>query len=73
MVISKTETTPNGAPAGAAATVAADSGVDTGNNNMAAAAHSSGIPQDQIDNILCGIVNTGDVKMNNHRKKLRQR
>ncbi|XP_037885441.1 uncharacterized protein LOC119635015 isoform X1 [Glossina fuscipes] len=36
-------------------------------------AHPSGIPQDQIDNIMSGIANTGDVKMNNHRKKLRQR
>ncbi|TMW51652.1 hypothetical protein DOY81_003302, partial [Sarcophaga bullata] len=35
--------------------------------------HPSGIPQDQIDNIMSGIANTGDVKMNNHRKKLRQR
>lgn len=26
-----------------------------------------------IDNIMSGISNTGSVKMNNHRKKLRQR
>ncbi|KAM7362472.1 nuak family kinase 1 [Cochliomyia hominivorax] len=43
---------------------------DTGGSNNA---HPSGIPQDQIDNIMSGIANTGDVKMNNHRKKLRQR
>uniref|UniRef100_A0A0K8UKM8 NUAK family SNF1-like kinase 1 n=1 Tax=Bactrocera latifrons TaxID=174628 RepID=A0A0K8UKM8_BACLA len=36
-------------------------------------AHPSGIPRDRIDNIMSGISNTGDVKMNNHRKKLRQR
>ncbi|XP_053946759.1 mucin-2 isoform X6 [Anastrepha ludens] len=36
-------------------------------------AHPSGIPRDRIDNIMSGIANTGDVKMNNHRKKLRQR
>ncbi|XP_055908423.1 STE20-like serine/threonine-protein kinase isoform X7 [Eupeodes corollae] len=36
-------------------------------------AHPSGIPQDKIDNIMSGISNTGAVKMNNHRKKLRQR
>lgn len=35
--------------------------------------HPSGIPQDQIDNIMGGIANTGDVKMHNYRKKLRQR
>ncbi|XP_037947781.1 uncharacterized protein LOC119679474 isoform X3 [Teleopsis dalmanni] len=49
---------------------------DVGNVDAAAAhlaAHPSGIPQDQIDNIMSGIANTGDVKMNNHRKKLRQR
>lgn len=39
-------------------------------NNLA---HPSGIPQEKIDNIMSGISNTGDVKMNNHRKKLRQR
>lgn len=49
---------------------------DTGGGGGGAAnnaAHPSGIPQDQIDNIMSGIQNTGDVKMNNHRKKLRQR
>lgn len=33
----------------------------------------SGIQQATIDNIMSGIENTGAVKMNNHRKKLRQR
>lgn len=32
-----------------------------------------GIQQATIDNIMSGIENTGAVKMNNHRKKLRQR
>lgn len=31
------------------------------------------IPPASIDNIMSGISNTGAVKMNNHRKKLRQR
>lgn len=31
------------------------------------------INQATIDNIMSGIENTGAVKMNNHRKKLRQR
>lgn len=44
--------------------------VPEGVNTMA---HPSGIPQDKIDNIMSGISNTGAVKMNNHRKKLRQR
>ncbi|XP_073817510.1 nuak family kinase 1 isoform X5 [Musca autumnalis] len=44
---------------------------DTGGTNSVP--HPSGIPQDKIDNIMSGIANTGDVKMNNHRKKLRQR
>lgn len=30
-------------------------------------------PPSSIDNIMSGISNTGSVKMNNHRKKLRQR
>lgn len=30
-------------------------------------------PPASIDNIMSGISNTGTVKMNNHRKKLRQR
>lgn len=30
-------------------------------------------PPSSIDNIMSGISNTGAVKMNNHRKKLRQR
>lgn len=30
-------------------------------------------PALEIDNIMSGIGNTGTVKMNNHRKKLRQR
>jgi hypothetical protein len=34
--------------------------------------HTS-INQATIDNIMSGIENTGAVKMNNHRKKLRQR
>lgn len=70
MVISKPDTTPNGAAAAVAANAAA--GMDAAANNMAAAGHRSGIPQDQIENILSGI-NPGDVKLNNHRKKLRQR
>lgn len=43
---------------------------DGSNNSMS---HPSGIPQDKIDNIMSGIANTGDVRLNNHRKKLRQR
>lgn len=31
------------------------------------------MPPASIDNIMSGISNTGTVKMNNHRKKLRQR
>lgn len=31
------------------------------------------LPPASIDNIMSGISNTGTVKMNNHRKKLRQR
>lgn len=34
---------------------------------------SYGLQQATIDNIMSGIENTGAVKMNNHRKKLRQR
>ncbi|XP_055375000.1 5'-AMP-activated serine/threonine-protein kinase catalytic subunit alpha [Condylostylus longicornis] len=41
--------------------------------NMASSLHPSGVPQNQIDNIMSGVSNTGNVKMNNHRKKLRQR
>ncbi|SPP87701.1 mucin-5AC isoform X5 [Drosophila guanche] len=70
MVISKPETVaapPNGAATG---TSAAAADLDAGSNSLA---HPSGIPQDQIDNIMSGISNTGDVRMNNHRKKLRQR
>ncbi|XP_017039876.1 LOW QUALITY PROTEIN: serine-rich adhesin for platelets [Drosophila ficusphila] len=68
-------TAPNGAAGGAvgataAAQAAAPGGLDATGNSLA---HPSGIPQDQIDNIMSGIANTGDVKMNNHRKKLRQR
>ncbi|XP_070073437.1 uncharacterized protein Nuak isoform X1 [Drosophila takahashii] len=75
MVISKPDgAAPNGAAGGAGATSAAQSaaptGLDATGNSLA---HPSGIPQDQIDNIMSGIANTGDVKMNNHRKKLRQR
>ncbi|KAH8257740.1 hypothetical protein KR038_009044, partial [Drosophila bunnanda] len=74
MVISKPDTTPNGAAGGVGAgpttESAAPGGLDgTGNSP----AHPSGIPQDQIDNIMSSIHNTGNVKMNNHRKKLRQR
>ncbi|XP_034486506.1 mucin-19 isoform X3 [Drosophila innubila] len=69
MVISKPESTPNGAATGAGGAAAA-AGLDAAANSLA---HRSGIPQDQIDNIMSGIANTGDVKMNNHRKKLRQR
>ncbi|KRG00790.1 mucin-5AC isoform X3 [Drosophila mojavensis] len=68
MVISKPDSTPNGTAASAADAAAA--GLDAGANSMA---HRSGIPQDQIDNIMSGIAHTGNVKMNNHRKKLRQR
>ncbi|KMZ04459.1 streptococcal hemagglutinin isoform X6 [Drosophila simulans] len=69
MVISKTDgTAANGAAGGAEA--AAPTGLDATGNSLA---HPSGIPQDQIDNIMSGIANTGNVKMNNHRKKLRQR
>ncbi|KAH8307697.1 hypothetical protein KR044_009510 [Drosophila immigrans] len=68
MVISKPDLTSNGATVGTDAAEAA--GVDAASNSLA---HRSGIPQDQIDNIMSGIANTGDVKMNNHRKKLRQR
>ncbi|KAH8232142.1 hypothetical protein KR032_000479 [Drosophila birchii] len=68
MVISKPEATPNGG--GAAESSTTPGGIDgTGNSQ----AHPSGIPQDQIDNIMSSIHNTGNVKMNNHRKKLRQR
>ncbi|XP_043862329.1 mucin-5AC isoform X8 [Drosophila santomea] len=69
MVISKPDgAAPNGAAGGAEA--AAPAGLDASGNSLA---HPSGIPQDQIDNIMSGIANTGNVKMNNHRKKLRQR
>lgn len=34
---------------------------------------AAGPPAIAIDNIMSGIGNTGTVKMNNHRKKLRQR
>ncbi|XP_041447557.1 mucin-5AC isoform X2 [Drosophila obscura] len=72
MVISKPESVgaqSNGAATGAT-TAAAAPDLDAHGNSLA---HPSGIPQDQIDNILSGIANTGDVRMNNHRKKLRQR
>ncbi|EDV41535.2 uncharacterized protein Dana_GF17461, isoform D [Drosophila ananassae] len=69
MVISQPDAAPNGGAAAAAA-AAASVGLDGTGNSLA---HPSGIPQDQIDNILSGIANSGDVKMNNHRKKLRQR
>ncbi|XP_017479162.1 PREDICTED: NUAK family SNF1-like kinase 1, partial [Rhagoletis zephyria] len=52
----------------AAATTTNNAGGEAGS-----IAHPSGIPRDRIDNIMSGIANTGDVKMNNHRKKLRQR
>ncbi|XP_017100258.2 uncharacterized protein Nuak isoform X2 [Drosophila bipectinata] len=68
MVISQPDAAPNGGAA--AATAAGSVGLDGTGNSLA---HPSGIPQDQIDNILSGIANSGDVKMNNHRKKLRQR
>nr|XP_017036851.1 serine-rich adhesin for platelets isoform X3 [Drosophila kikkawai] len=74
MVISKPDTTPNGAAGGTGAGATAESatpgGLDGTGNSLA---HPSGIPQDQIDNIMSSIHNTGNVKMNNHRKKLRQR
>ncbi|XP_016969509.2 serine-rich adhesin for platelets isoform X4 [Drosophila rhopaloa] len=75
MVIIKPDgAAPNGAAGGAGATSAAQAaapgGLDDAGNSLA---HPSGIPQDQIDNILSGIANTGNIKMNNHRKKLRQR
>ena len=48
--------------------------IDDSNHPVTAdAPHPSGIPQALIDNIMSGISNTGAVKMNNHRKKLRQR
>lgn len=34
---------------------------------------SPGVPQEQIDNIMGGIGNTGSVRMNNHKRRLRQR
>ncbi|KAH8267308.1 hypothetical protein KR018_005193 [Drosophila ironensis] len=77
MVVSQPDATPNGGGAGAgggaatSAATAAAPGTNDGTGNSLA--HPSGIPQDQIDNIMSGIANTGDVKMNNHRKKLRQR
>lgn len=37
------------------------------------AATQQNMPPASIDNIMSGISNTGTVKMNNHRKKLRQR
>lgn len=37
------------------------------------AAIQQNLPPASIDNIMSGISNTGTVKMNNHRKKLRQR
>lgn len=37
------------------------------------AAVQQNVPPASIDNIMSGISNTGTVKMNNHRKKLRQR
>lgn len=43
------------------------------NQQQAAPSQPSGIQQATIDNIMSGIENTGAVKMNNHRKKLRQR
>ncbi|KAH8284174.1 hypothetical protein KR054_011661 [Drosophila jambulina] len=70
MVISKPEAPPNGAGVGVPAESAAPGGLDGTGNSLA---HPSGIPQDQIDNIMSSIHNTGNVKMNNHRKKLRQR
>ncbi|XP_015038780.2 mucin-5AC isoform X5 [Drosophila pseudoobscura] len=74
MVISKPETksaASNGAATGSVAAAAATAAeMDVGGNSLA---HPSGIPQDQIDNIMSGIGNTGNVRMNNHRKKLRQR
>ncbi|XP_046868257.1 serine/threonine-protein kinase par-1 isoform X6 [Drosophila willistoni] len=77
MVISQTDAPPNGGAAAAAATggnnagqSVTTAGLDASGNTLS---HPSGIPQDQIDNIMSGICNTGDVKMNNHRKKLRQR
>ncbi|XP_017142260.2 mucin-5AC isoform X5 [Drosophila miranda] len=74
MVISKPETksaASNGAATGSvAAATATAAEMDVGGNSLA---HPSGIPQDQIDNIMSGIGNTGNVRMNNHRKKLRQR
>ncbi|XP_030371169.1 serine/threonine-protein kinase par-1 isoform X2 [Scaptodrosophila lebanonensis] len=69
MVISKPETIVTAAT-GTQNVANTNTGIDDGPNSMA---HPSGIPQDQIDNIMSSIGNTGDVKMNNHRKKLRQR
>ncbi|KAH8383703.1 hypothetical protein KR009_010141 [Drosophila setifemur] len=77
MVISKPDASSNGAggagaggAGGTTAAGAAPGGIDGTGNSLA---HPSGIPQDQIDNIMSSIANPGNVKMNNHRKKLRQR
>lgn len=37
------------------------------------AVSQNAVPPSSIDNIMSGISNTGSVRMNNHRKKLRQR
>jgi len=51
--------------------------IEESNNGAAASAQLQFPPvgphQATIDNIMSGIENTGAVKMNNHRKKLRQR
>jgi hypothetical protein len=46
---------------------------DDGNTQQSPPQTMSGLKQATIDNIMSGIENTGAVKMNNHRKKLRQR
>lgn len=51
----------------------ADDGGGTQQQQQTPPQPMSGLKQATIDNIMSGIENTGAVKMNNHRKKLRQR
>lgn len=51
----------------------AQTGPGGGTQTEAGAAPPTQPPALEIDNIMSGIGNTGTVKMNNHRKKLRQR
>jgi hypothetical protein len=50
-----------------------DDAIGGGYQNQPPPTQPLGIQQATIDNIMSGIENTGAVKMNNHRKKLRQR